>query len=1071
MQKMQTPSFTTDFSFIRQGKRVFQAIFNAYLPQQSINQMGSGKDSAGNISDILTVSALLDNTAPEIMDLSDDYIPKRSKEWSWHVSDEDPHVLYRFNVDTNSIAQLLSSYTGTCATSFSGADGIFYLHVQAKDRAGNLSAIVSVKALLDNTSPIIINIENEPHPQKMKHWQWQASDQDTQILYRYLIDEHAASQPKGSFTRTTHAKIDDVNGKWYLHVQAKDRAGNISPVKTVSVKLDSKPPVITGLSNDTKPIRARQWIWNAQDNDSHLVFRHAVNQIDHIQLKNSYSTITTASIQATDGEWYLHVQAKDSAGNESDIVTVSTILDNTPPVISGLVNEPKSVKQKTWVWKAMDKDSYIVYRHQITQNQQAEFTTSFSNVASVSVSGKNGRWYLHVQAKDRAGNISEPMRVYAFFDNIPPVIHGLVNDTIPKQKKKWQWQAKDVDNCIQYRYLIDQIPQSKPNTAFSTVKKAEKFDGDGRWYLHVQARDTAGNLSDIVTVSTMLDNSKPMITGLLNNEIPKKSQQWTWAIEDTDPEVLCRYSVDQNTFFAATGAFQKQNTVSISALDGKYYLHVQAKDRANNISDVITVYTILDQTPPVITGLVNDRIPKKIKQWHWDAIDQDSNICYRYLIDKNISKSPTGSFSDTTQAELSTPDGQWFIHVQARDRAGHLSDVVSVSTIIDNTPPIITGLKDDPVPCFSKTWHWSSDDSDADILYRYVISPKNDAALPVNFTKTKKIVFNQREGKSYIRVQAKDRAGNISNIVTVSAIIDKTPPVVIGLSDDSIPCQQKTWHWKAIDADPEIKFRYVINQNPHSAIEGAFRNQISASIHNENGTYYIHVQAKDRAGNVCKTVDAFTVLDTIPPKIIGIYDDIIPRHKKMWEWQVEDKDPHIEYRYTINQSAHCVLNTPFTKNNRSEIIQQKGKWYIHIQAKDRAGNISDIQTAYAIIDGKNRGLYVNLHIHFDSNKDFTEILFVDAIKRIAKILQTYSDTKAIIEAHCDNIGAEELNQKLSTRRAQNVRSILINKYKISASRLEAVGYGATKPIADNSTKEGRRKNRRADAYIYHVDAY
>jgi len=37
--------------------------------------------------------------------------------------------------------------------------------------------------------------------------------------------------------------------------------------------------------------------------------------------------------------------------------------------------------------------------------------------------------------------------------------------------------------------------------------------------------------------------------------------------------------------------------------------------------------------------------------------------------------------------------------------------------------------------------------------------------------------------------------------------------------------------------------------------------------------------------------------------------------------------------------------------------------------------------------------------------------------------------------------------------------------------LEAVGYGATRPIADNSTKEGRRKNRRADAYIYHVNAY
>ena len=276
-----------------------------------------------------------------------------------------------------------------------------------------------------------------------------------------------------------------------------------------------------------------------------------------------------------------------------------------------------------------------------------------------------------------------------------------------------------MDNSIQYRYLIDQILQSKPNTAFSSVNSAKKVDGDGHWYLHVQARDTAGNLSDIVSVSAILDNSPPIISGLLNNDMPKKSQQWTWAIEDADPEVLCRYSVDQNTFFAATGAFQKQNKVNISALDGKYYLHVQAKDRANNISDVITVYSILDQKLPVITGLVNDRIPKKAKQWHWKAIDQDSKILYRYILDKNVNTSPAGSFSASTHDELSKPDGQWFIHVQAKDRAGHLSDVVSVSTIIDNTPPLITGLRDVPVPCFSKIWHWSSDDSDSDILYRY----------------------------------------------------------------------------------------------------------------------------------------------------------------------------------------------------------------------------------------------------------------------------------------------------------------------------------------------------------------
>ncbi|HTY20710.1 MAG TPA: OmpA family protein, partial [Geobacteraceae bacterium] len=53
--------------------------------------------------------------------------------------------------------------------------------------------------------------------------------------------------------------------------------------------------------------------------------------------------------------------------------------------------------------------------------------------------------------------------------------------------------------------------------------------------------------------------------------------------------------------------------------------------------------------------------------------------------------------------------------------------------------------------------------------------------------------------------------------------------------------------------------------------------------------------------------------------------------------------------------------------------------------------------------------------------------------------------------------------KLSQRRAESVVKMLIDKYGIDKSRLTAKGYGLTKPIADNATKEGRQKNRRTVA--------
>ncbi|KPA14190.1 cell wall associated biofilm protein [Candidatus Magnetomorum sp. HK-1] len=1027
------------------------------------------RDSAGNISDVITASIVLDNTPPEILGVSDDFIPKKEKQWSWHTKDQDSQIFYRFNVDSSISSSIMSSYTETSTKNISDLDGVWYLNLQAKDRAGNLSDIVSVKTVLDNTPPVITGLNDDPKPQKMKLWQWNCTDNDTQISYRYVIDEHAESQPTGSFTNVTNASIDNVNGKWYLHVQAKDRAGNLSQVSTVSVILDSIPPIITGLSSDTHPVKSIKWIWNADDKDSNVVFRYLINQIDRLQLKNSYNNVTTAKIENTDGKWFLHVQAMDSAGNESDIVTVSAILDNTPPVIQGLSNEHIPLKEKTWNWSVADKDSQVKYKHHVNQESQPHFTSTFTDISSASVSDRNGKWHLHVQARDRAGNYSEPLSVFAYFDNTRPEIQGLFDDDIPKKKKLWQWLAKDNDEVILYRYVIDQIAHSKPYNPFNHLTYAEQKDSDGLWYIHVQAKDRAGNLSDIVSVSALFDNTPPVIHNLTNDDVPQISKKWDWTIEDDDPEVLSRYSIAQESFFVPSGTFQKKTIIDIAGLEGKYYLHVQAKDRANNISNVVSVYTILDQTPPVITGLMDDRIPKKIKIWQWSAFDNDSNILYRYLVDQKSKSTPTGSFMKDTQAELSKPDGKWFIHVQAKDRAGHLSEIISVSAIIDNNAPIIKGLSDDLIPQFSKTWHWSAIDADSNIRYRHVLSQDKNASLKGTFTNETKRVLDKPDGKYFLRVQAVDTAGNISEIVTVSAIIDKTPPVIQGLSNDDAPLKHKKWEWQALDSDPEVTFRYIIDENPHSNISGIFRKQKSASISKENGIWYLHVQARDRAGNLSKIIDVYTLLDNTPPKLMGLYDDIIPRKKKLWQWKGVDKDSNIVFRYIINQLENCPLDTPFTQKKASEIIQKNGKWYLHAQAKDSAGNLSDIQTVYTIIDSKSKGLHIDLHIHFDSNKDFTEILFIDAIKRIANILKKYSDAMAVIEAHSDNIGEDESNQKLSERRAENVRTILIKKYHISSSRLKAVGYGSTKPIADNSTKEGRRKNRRADAYIYHTD--
>ena len=84
---------------------------------------------------------------------------------------------------------------------------------------------------------------------------------------------------------------------------------------------------------------------------------------------------------------------------------------------------------------------------------------------------------------------------------------------------------------------------------------------------------------------------------------------------------------------------------------------------------------------------------------------------------------------------------------------------------------------------------------------------------------------------------------------------------------------------------------------------------------------------------------------------------------------------------------------------------------------------------------------------------------------VGTYMTKYPDTTAVIEGHSDDVGTSDFNLKLSQKRADSVVSYLVNDLHIAPSRLMAIGYGDTRPIADNSTEEGKRMNRRIDAVI------
>tara|TARA_R110001583_G_scaffold15058_3_gene62418 strand:+ start:2906 stop:3616 length:711 start_codon:yes stop_codon:yes gene_type:complete len=122
----------------------------------------------------------------------------------------------------------------------------------------------------------------------------------------------------------------------------------------------------------------------------------------------------------------------------------------------------------------------------------------------------------------------------------------------------------------------------------------------------------------------------------------------------------------------------------------------------------------------------------------------------------------------------------------------------------------------------------------------------------------------------------------------------------------------------------------------------------------------------------------------------------------------------------------------------------------------------------AVVERIDDGIVVtfdeNSGVYFDTNKyninNDSQLL----LNKLSGILLEYSDTNVIVVGHTDSTGADEYNMTLSKNRAFSVTNYFVSK-GLSATRFTTNWFGEEQPIADNTTAEGRSKNRRVNMAI------
>ena len=129
----------------------------------------------------------------------------------------------------------------------------------------------------------------------------------------------------------------------------------------------------------------------------------------------------------------------------------------------------------------------------------------------------------------------------------------------------------------------------------------------------------------------------------------------------------------------------------------------------------------------------------------------------------------------------------------------------------------------------------------------------------------------------------------------------------------------------------------------------------------------------------------------------------------------------------------------------------------------KAGESFDGAFTVSIVYDPSKTYTLN-NILFDSGKPTFRPDSYKQLNDLAEYMQLKPDQRFEIDGHTDNVGKPEENLKLSQLRAEAVKNFLVKK-GVKADRIIAKGRGATQPVADNNSAEGKRKNRRTELVL------
>ncbi|GAA1369335.1 hypothetical protein GCM10009661_26690 [Catellatospora chokoriensis] len=375
-----------------------------------------------------------------------------------------------------------------------------------------------------------------------------SSDTNGVAGYAVVYDQTSSTNPGTTVTQTGTAlsRTGLADGIYFAHVTAVDQAGNWSAAKHFQFKVDAtKPGTPVGLISTTHPLATATYpshnvtiSWSAPS-DLSTVNKYAV-KVDQsattvpATTDNPVTTPTFGTTLTGDGTWWLHVRARDTSGNWSDVaahikVNVDTVVPT--PVITSSSHPDQNAAYPTGSVSASWTATGSPTGYSVVVDQTATTTpdtTVDQTAATYTGTLADGTWYLHVRAQSAGGTWGATAHYEIRIDTATPVAPAVSSTDYPAgQWAKTPNQLGVVNiapgastDVTTFVYTFDGGPQSfLVATPGNPVSLNVIPTADGPHTLVVQAKDAAGNTSAATTYTFFVGDGAGTVTGPLDGDI------------------------------------------------------------------------------------------------------------------------------------------------------------------------------------------------------------------------------------------------------------------------------------------------------------------------------------------------------------------------------------------------------------------------------------------------------------------------------------------------------------------------------------------------------------------------